>query len=112
MTTFASVTPREPIVLRHGDVISFEIPARGKLESMDFAITRVTSKDIRKREEDREFTGIVIWEKTLREREMTEAERASIVIDKPPGQYILTMHGEWQDYGDAAHGFYLTVTPK
>jgi hypothetical protein len=106
---FASVTPRDPIVVRRGDRVHFEIPEPGRLEEMDFALTRVTDRDVRRREEDKEFTDIIIWEKEIRERPMSEAQRKSITVDKPPGNYILTLHGAWADYGDAAHGFYLKV---
>ncbi len=108
---FAIVTPSTPIVVRRGDRLAFEIPERDRLASMSFSITRVTRNDIRKRESDRDFPEIIIWDKEVREREMTAAQLDSILIDKPPGQYILTLFGMWADYGDAVHGFYLKVTP-
>jgi hypothetical protein len=108
---FGIVTSREPIVVRRRDRVFFEIPLTDWLESLDFAITRVTSRDIRKKPGDERFTDIYIWEKDVRVRPMNEKQRQSIVIDKPPGDYLLTLYGVWNEYGDAAHGFYLKVIP-
>lgn len=107
---FAYVTPAEQVVVRRGDRVQFDIPERDRLEHLEFAITRVTSRDLRQREEDKEFAAIKIWEAKTRDREMTPAQLESLLIDKPPGDYIVTLYGQWADYGDAAHGFYLKVT--
>jgi len=106
---FALVTPSSPIVVRRGDRIAFEIPVRDWLASMDFAITRVTKNDTSKEEVALQFPELIFWSKEVHVRPMSEAQRNSIVIDKPPGEYILTLQGEWTDYGDVQHGFYLKV---
>lgn len=106
---FGTVTPRQPIVVRRRDRLHFEIPLPDWLESLEFAITRVTSKNLRPLEE--EFADILIWQKEIRSRPMSAKQRESIVIDKPPGEYILTIYGVWREYGDAAHGYYLKVIP-
>jgi hypothetical protein len=108
---FGTVTSREPIVVRRRDRIFFEMPLADWLESMEFATTRVTSRDLRKQPGDERFTDIYIWEKEVRTRPMSEKQRQSIVIDKPPGEYLLTINGVWNEYGDAAHAFYLKVIP-
>ena len=103
---FAWVTSRTPIVIRRGDRISFEIPVRDWLESMDYSITRVTKRHIGR---EQECPDCIFWNVNARERPMSEKELESIVINKPSGDYILTLHGEWTEYGDAMHGFYLKV---
>ena len=106
---FAWVTSSTPIVVRRGDRISLEIPVRDWLESMEFSITRVTKKNIGKEEAEQQSPEYIFWHVDTHERPMTGKQLDSIVIDKPPGEYILTLHGEWTEYGDAMHGFYLKV---
>jgi len=107
---FGVVTSSTPIVVRRNDTVSFEIPEREHLEVMYFSITRVTDKDIRRHDVDKQFPDIITWTKETHPRKMTKSQRESIVLNQPPGDYILEMWGQWKDFGDASHGFYLRVT--
>ncbi|HET7812532.1 MAG TPA: hypothetical protein VFL16_18315 [Steroidobacteraceae bacterium] len=107
---FGVVTSSTPIAIRRNDTVTFEIPLRDHLEEMLFSITRVTRKDIRQDDVDKEFPQFITWKKETRPRKMTRSQLQSIVINQPPGDYILELYGWWKDYGDASHGFYLRVT--
>ena len=105
--SFAHITNKEPISVKRGSTLSFSIPEEQELDYIEYAIARVSPSDLSKEFEEQD--DFLAWNKNLKSIKSSADNLRKITFDKRKGKYIVIIFGQWGLYGDAVHGFYLSI---